>query len=108
VELTVLAAGVNAGREVSEQPLVVAAPAERGVEHARVDADERRLEARVQELARKRTRIPSPEGEQAPLPGRGETFLAVGADILEEQVAEGDRLDPASRSAANASAIRAW
>src|SRR5438128_2093639 len=46
VELPVLAAGVDAGRELSEQPLVVAASAEGGVEHARIDTDERRHEAR--------------------------------------------------------------
>src|SRR6266576_1276833 len=80
VELAVLASGVDAGRELDEQPLVVAAPAEGGVDHARVDADERRLEARVEELARECGRVVPPEGEEAVLAGRGETTLPVGTD----------------------------
>jgi hypothetical protein len=85
VELAVLAAGVDARRELSEQPLVVVASAEGGVERARIDADERRLEARIQELVRERGRVLPPEREEAALTGRGETSLTVGADILEER-----------------------
>ena len=66
MELAVLAAGVDARRELSEQPLVVAAPAEGGVEHARVDADERRLEARIEELARERGRVSCPQSGNRP------------------------------------------
>src|SRR5439155_24421511 len=97
VELAVLAAGVDARRELSEQPLVVAAPAEGGVERARIDADERRLEARIHELVRQRGRVLPPEREEAALAGRGETSLTVGADILQEQIAKGNRLDPEER-----------
>src|SRR5207244_4220797 len=97
VELAVLAAGVDAPRELSEQALVVAAAAEGGVEGARVDADEHRFEAGVEELARERGRVVPPEGEEAALAGRGETTFPVGADILKEQIAEGNRLDPGQR-----------
>ena len=86
VELAVLAAGVDAEWKFCEQPLVVLAPAEGGVEGTRVNADERRLEACVEELAREIGRVMPPEREQAALAGRGETTLAVGTDILQEQV----------------------
>jgi hypothetical protein len=49
------------------------------------------------ELARERRRVLPPEREEAALVGRGKTTLPVGADILKEQVAEGDCLDPGQR-----------
>jgi hypothetical protein len=97
VELTVLAAGIDAGRQFGQQPFVVAAPRKAGVEQARIDADERRLEAGGEELLRKRGRVVPPEGEEATLADGGETLFAVGAHILEEQIAEGDRFDSGQR-----------
>jgi hypothetical protein len=92
VELAVLAAGVDAEWQLGEQPLVVAPPGEGGLEHAPVDADERGLEACVEELARQHSGVVPPEREQATLAGRGETTLPVGTNILQEQIAERDRL----------------
>ena len=42
-------------------------------------------------------RVAPPEREEAALAGGGEPLFAVGADILEEEVAEGDRLDAGQR-----------
>ena len=88
VELAVFATGIDVRRQVGEQLCVVAAPGEGAVERARVDADDYRLEGLVEELLRERGRIASPEGEEGVLARGGEALLAVGADILEEQVAE--------------------
>src|SRR5262249_51709758 len=93
VELAVFAAGIDAGRQLCDQPFVVGSPGEGGVEPARIDADERRLEARVEKLSRKRGGVLSPEWEEPALAGRGEPLLAVGANVLEEQVAERNSLD---------------
>jgi hypothetical protein len=68
VELAVLAAGVDAGRQFGQEPLLVAAAREGRVEHARIDADERRLEAGGEELLRKRGRVLSPKGKSPRLP----------------------------------------
>src|SRR5206468_4249238 len=50
VELAVLAAGVDGGRKVGEEPLIEAATGERRIELTRVDADERCFEPRGDEL----------------------------------------------------------
>ena len=107
MELAVLAAGIDPGRQFGEQPFVVTSPGEGWVEQLRIDADERRLEACVEELARESGRIASPEREKAVLTRSGETCFAVGADVLEEQIAEGDVSTPVRGAAANASALRA-
>ena len=99
VELAVLAARVDSGGQVGEEPRVVRAPGERRVEHARIDADDDRREAAVDELAGQLGRCRAPRAERRRGAGRRQALLAVGADVLEEEVAEGDRVDARERGA---------
>ena len=64
---------------------------------ARVDADEGRLEAGRDELAREPGGFPVPQGKASPSAGRRQALLAVGPDVLEEQVPERERLDARQR-----------
>lgn len=65
VELAVLAAGVDANGEVGQQRLVEGAADERRIELARIDADEHRLEARLNELEGEFAGVPLPERDTA-------------------------------------------
>ena len=107
MELAVLAAGVDTGGQLGEQALVVAASTEVCVECVRVDADERRLEARVEELAGERGGVAPPERKEPALTGRGETTLPVGTDISKNRSPNATASTPRNGAPANASAIRA-
>jgi hypothetical protein len=65
VEFAVLAAGVDPRRQFGEKLIVVRPPGERGVERARVEADEDRLEAGGNELPRELAGVAAPEREQS-------------------------------------------
>ena len=97
MELAVLAAGIDARRQLGEQRPIEGAAGERLVEYAGIDADERCFEAEVDEFVRELGRIATPDGEQRATPDGGEAFLPVGADVLEEEVAEGDGLHQGER-----------
>src|SRR4051794_41053047 len=97
VELAVLAAGVDAGGQVGQQRLVKAAADEGGVELPGVDADECRLETGVDEIFGEDGGVAAPEGEEAGATGAGQSLLAIGADVGEEEVAEGNRGDSIER-----------
>src|SRR4051794_3659676 len=97
VELTVLAAGVDAVGQVGEERLVEAAADEGGVELGGIDADEDRFEAGLDELLREGGGVATPEREERSAAGADQPLLAVGADVLEEEVAEGDRRDAVER-----------
>jgi hypothetical protein len=97
VEFAVLAAGVDPRRQFGEKLIVVRPPGERGVERARVEADEDRLEAGGNELPRELAGVAAPEREQAALAARGEPRFAVRPDVLEEEVAEPRRRTAAPR-----------
>ncbi len=66
VELSALAAGVDGARQIGEQVAVERAPGERRVELRRVDADEARLEAAGDELARPTRASAVPRAETMP------------------------------------------
>ena len=97
MELAVLTAGIDAGRKVCEQPSVEAAAGEGRVEGARVDASEDRLEACLDELGRELGRVAQPEREERLASGLREPLLPVGADVLEKEIAEGNRIDERQR-----------
>jgi hypothetical protein len=88
VELAVLAAGIDARRQVGEERGVEAPAREARIEPGGIDGDEMRLEPRRDDLVRQLVRVASPEREDRLHPGFGHARLAVGADILKEEVAE--------------------
>src|SRR3990172_5641738 len=89
VEHAVLAAGVDARGQVGEQCGVERAPGERAVEALGVDTSEFRAQAGADHVAPESAGIEAPEREQRRETRAGKLLLAVGADVLEEQVAEG-------------------
>lgn len=93
VELAVLTTRVNVRGQVGEKLLVVCSPREGGIERSRVQTNDDRLEAGGDELPRQGTSVASPERKETAHVVCGESLLAVGADILEKEVAEDDGLD---------------
>src|SRR6185437_511361 len=92
VELPVLATRVYFNWEVAQQLLVIFAPGERRVEHARVDAHDDRAEAGVEETRGQLAGVTAPEWKATTLARGRESALAVGADVFEKQISEGDLL----------------
>jgi hypothetical protein len=97
VELAVLPAWIDMWRQVFEEALVEGAACERGVELAGIDADEDRLEPFGDEAAGQLCGVPTPEREQPTPLRRREALLAIGAHLLEEEIAEGDCVDAIER-----------
>jgi diguanylate cyclase (GGDEF)-like protein/PAS domain S-box-containing protein len=93
VELALLAARVHRRRQVVEEIGVVLPPGEAPVQLRGIDADQHRAEPRLHELPRQHCRVAPPDGEDRPHPHPPQHLLAVGANLLEEEVAEGDGLD---------------
>ena len=89
MKLAVLAARVDARRQVAQQRALELAPRERGIQLSRVDAREACAQARVDHGLRQLWRGKSPDRKQRFETGPGESLLAIAAHILEEQVAEG-------------------
>lgn len=83
VELAVLAAGVDGGRQVTEQLLVERPAGEGGVEAGGVDADQHCLEPAGEELARQQAGVAAPDGEQrrAALGGPGPSASGGGVRV---------------------------
>ena len=97
VELAALAAGVDGWGKVGEELGVEGAAGEGGVEDTGVDAGEMGAEAGgkhlLGELGGGDAEVGGPDGEDGFEAGAGEFGDAVGADVLEEEVAEGDAAD---------------
>ena len=97
VELAALAAGIDRGREIGEELGVEGAAGEGGVKVAGVNAGEMRAEAGGEHLARelggRDAERGAPDGEDGLEAGAGQAGDAVGADVLEEEVAEGDAVE---------------
>src|SRR6266566_2076780 len=93
VELAALATGIHGLWQCVEKRAVKVTPRPLRRCLVRVHATHNRAETIRDELASERRGVPSPERKER-LPGvPGEESLAVGADILEEQVSEGDCAD---------------
>ena len=91
VKLPAFAAGIDRSREVPQQTLVEVAREETRVELLGIDAGNDGVNATRQHLAGEPPRIRrmTPDREERLDPGARELPLAVGAYILEKQVAEG-------------------
>jgi hypothetical protein len=98
VELTALAAGIDPGGQVGEQRGVEAAAGKGRAEHAWVNAGEMRAQAGGEHLAGKfrsgDSQARAPDGEDGFEARACEFGDAVGADVLKEEVAEGDAVQP--------------
>src|SRR5947207_14192712 len=90
VELAVLAAGIDIGRQIAEQILVERAAHEDGIEGFRVHTDQHGLEAETNQLSGQLIRVQAPDGEDRLQTERRHLPLPIGADVLQEEVPEGD------------------
>ena len=103
VELSAFAAGVDRGGQIGEEFGVEGAAGEGGIEVARVNTGEMRAEACGDHLASEfgggDAERRAPDGEDGFEAGSGEFLDAVSADVLEEEVAEGDSVEAFGGSA---------
>ena len=81
VELAVLATRIDVWREAVEQLPVKRPPRERSVEPGRVDADEKGLEAVLDELLGQELGVAAPKGKDRLLIDPAEPLLAIGANV---------------------------
>jgi len=95
VELAVFAAGVNQRRQVTEKRCIEFPSGEAAVKDLAVHAHGDGAKARGVQVADELARIAFPDGEDRGHAHAGEVFLAIGAQILEEDVAEGDAANAA-------------
>ena len=93
VEFAVFAAGVGVRREIAEEGGVELAAGEAGVEDFRIDTGGDGAEILSVEMADELAGVALPEGEEGGHADAGEIFFAVGAEVFEEDVAEGDFAD---------------
>ena len=66
--------------------MVVRPTDKRGVELARVDTDEARLEAAIEELPRQRVGRPAPKWKKAFEPERRKALLSIPTHVLEKEI----------------------
>src|SRR6266702_305540 len=90
VELAALATGIDFGRQAAEERRVEGAAGERRAEGARVDTGEMRAQAGDDHLS---PEIGAPDREDGFEAGSFEQADAVGANVLEEEVSEGDAVE---------------
>ena len=94
VELAVLAAGVHSLGKLAEEGRIVRPAGKGGIEKAWIDTHDDSLEARSDKLARELGCVAAPEREERASSSCRKTRLSISPHILEEQIAEGDLLDP--------------
>src|SRR5260370_25464570 len=94
VEFAVFAAGIDARREIGKEGFVQLAPGEAWIEDPGIDTDGDGAKLRGMEFADEFTRVAFPDGKEGLHRDSGEIFLAVEAEVFEEDVAEGDAADP--------------
>ena len=92
MKLAVLPTGVHTRGQLGEELVIERSPDERRVKLRRVDTHEDGAKTGVDELAGERGRVATPERKHGALADGGKTSLAIRADVGEEQVAKGDRL----------------
>ncbi|MNV15272.1 hypothetical protein D3C71_1059900 [compost metagenome] len=92
MEFAILAAGINAQRQCVQQGMIEGATGECGIQVLGVHAAQMRAQAAVDHLLRQCAGIAAEQGEQR-LPAQCVVLLfAPAADVLQQQVAEGHRL----------------
>ena len=93
VEFAIFAAGIGGGGQVGEELVIELAAGEIGGERLGVDAGEAGAQAGLDHLAGELAGRDAPHGKDGLEPGTFELFLAVGADVAEEEIAEGDAIN---------------
>jgi hypothetical protein len=92
MEFSALAARVHVRRKRREQIAVVHPTRERFGELPRIDAGQHRPQAGIEHAPGERGRFArgAPQGEERLEPRPAQALLAVGADVFEEEIPEGD------------------
>ena len=93
VEFTVFTARVRLRRKIAEERFVQFAAGEAGIEDFAVHADSDGAESIGVKGADQLAGIPLPDGKEGRHPNALEILLAIGTEILQENVTEGDRLN---------------
>src|SRR6195256_5277328 len=95
MEFAVLAARIDAGRQIGEERFVEDATREGRIEDTRIYTNHNCLKTQAQKIAREFARITLPDGEQRFHPDLREIPLSINAQVFEENIAEGHSLDTA-------------
>jgi len=95
MEFAVLAARIDAGRQIGEERFVEDATREGRIEDTRINTNHNCLKTQTQKIASESARITFPNGEQRLHPDLREIPLSINAQVFEENVAEGHSLDTA-------------
>src|SRR6267378_4016883 len=93
MEFAVLAARIDAGRQIGEKRFVENATREGWIEDTRIYTNHNRLKTQAQKIAGEFARIALPDGKQRFHPNLREIPLTINAQVFEENVAEGHSLD---------------
>src|SRR6267154_5429130 len=89
MEFAVLAARIDAGRQIGEERFVEDTTCEGRIEDTRIYTNHNCLKTQAQKIASEFARITLPDGEQRLHPDLREIPLAINAQVFEENVAEG-------------------
>jgi hypothetical protein len=89
VKLAVFAAGIGGRREVTEEGFVQFAACEAGVEDFGIDASGDSSKALRVEEADEFAGVALPDGEEGGHAHAGKVFFAIGAQVFQEDIAEG-------------------
>ncbi len=90
VKLAVLAAGIGMERQVPKKDLVQFASGKTAVEDFAINTDGDGAKIGGVKCANELARVTFPDGEKGGHAHAREVFLAIGAQVFEENVAEGD------------------
>src|SRR5690242_19876897 len=88
VKFAVFTAGVGAGRKITKKRFVEFAASEMGGENFGINANGYGAEALCMEETNEFARVALPDGEESGHANASEVFFAVGAQVLEEDVAK--------------------
>ena len=93
VKLAVFAARVGVGRKIAEEGVVQLAAGEAGIKDFGVNARGDGAKAPLVKKPDQFASVAFPEGEEGGHTDAGEVFLAVGAQVFEKDIAEGNLMD---------------
>ena len=89
VEFSVFAAGVGVLRKIAEEGCIQFAAGEAGIESFWIDASGDGAEMMIVKIANQFVRVALPDGKKGGHADAGKIFFAVGAEVFEEDIAEG-------------------